>query len=87
MDAFGPGDPAALQRIIEYFQAGRAIAWDRPSHDLRVSRLRKAVQDRLGGHRSAETTESLLAADDARWLIARAEGFERWEELVAGVDA
>jgi ankyrin repeat protein len=83
MDAFGPGDPAALQRIIEYFQAERAIAWDRPSHDLRVSRLRNAVLERLGHHRSAETTDTALATDDARWLIARAEGFERWDDLAA----
>jgi RNA polymerase sigma factor (sigma-70 family) len=85
MEAYGPGNPAALQRIVEYFRAERAIAWDRPPNDVRVSRLRKGVLDRLRDRRSAETTDASLAADDARWLIARAEGFERWEDLVADV--
>jgi ankyrin repeat protein len=84
-DAYGPGDAAALQRIVEYFRAERALTWDRPSHEVRVARLRKAVQERLGSPRSTETTESRLSADDARWLIARAEGFERWDDLVADI--
>ena len=50
-----------------------------------MSRLRKGVLDRLRDHRSAETTDTSLALDDARWLIARAEGFERWEDLVNDV--
>ena len=87
IDAYGRGDPAALERIIEYFRAERAFTWDRPSHDVRVSRLRKAVLDRLGDRRSAGTPDASLAPDDARWLIARAEGFARWEDLVADVDA
>lgn len=82
-DAFGPGDAAALQRIIEYFRAERAMTWDRPAHDRLVSRLRKAVLERLGDRRSAETTGTALATADARWLIARAEGFQRWEDLTA----
>ena len=86
MDGFG-GNPAAIQRIIEYFRAERALLWDRPSQAVRVSRLRKGVLERLGNRRSPETTETALASDDARWLIARAEGFERWEDLVANVDA
>ena len=47
VDAYS-GDPAALQRIVEYFRVERLFTWDRPSHDVRVSRLRKAVLDRLG---------------------------------------
>jgi ankyrin repeat protein len=81
------GDPAALQGIIEYFRAERAFTWDRPPHDVQVSRLRKAALDRLGDRRSVETTDASLAPDDARWLIARAEGFEQWEDLVADVDS
>jgi len=87
VDAYGPGNPAALQRVVEYFRAERALTWDRASHDVRVSRLRKAVRDRLGDHRSAGTTDASLAPDDARWLIARAEGFEKWEDLVADVES
>jgi hypothetical protein len=87
IEAYGPGNAAALQRIGEYFRAERALAWDRPSQEVRVSRLRKAVLDRLGNRRSAGTTDASLAPDDARWLIARAEGFERWEDLVADADS
>ena len=87
MDAYGPGDAAALDRIIKYFRAERVFTWDRPSHDVQVSRLRKGVLDRLGDRRSAGTTDTSLAPDDARWLVARSEGFERWEDLVAAVDA
>jgi len=83
VDAFGPGDQAALLRIIEYFRAQRAIAWDRPSHEVVVSRVRNAVLGRLGNHRSAMTTDTALALDDARWLIARAEGFENWDALAS----
>ena len=87
IEAYDPADPAALQRIVEDFRAERALTWDRPSQEMRVSRLRKAVLDRLGDCRSAETTDAALAPDDARWLIARAEGFERWEHLVASADS
>ena len=87
IEAYGPANPAAQQRIVEYFRAERAFTWDRPSQEVRVSRLRKAVLDRLGDRRSAETTDASLAPDDARWLIARAEGFERWEDLVASADS
>jgi hypothetical protein len=85
IDAYGPGDPASLDRIIKYFRAELVFTWDRPSHDVQVSRLRKGVLDRLGDRRSAWTTDTSLAPDDACWLVARSEGFERWEDLVAAV--
>lgn len=86
VNAYGPGDAAALQRLIEYFGATRPLTWDRPSPDVLVSRVRKAVLQRLGDRRSAGTTEASLAPDDARWLVARREGFEDWDELVADVE-
>jgi ankyrin repeat protein len=88
VDAYGPGDPSALQRIVEYFRAERAVAWDRPPHDVRVSRVRNAIEERLRDRSGrSETTDTTLAPDDARWLIARAEGFERWQDLRAHVGA
>jgi ankyrin repeat protein len=86
VDAYGPGEAGALQRIVEYFHVERALAWDRPPLDVRLARLRKAVRERLGSRASTSTTEALLAVDDARSLIAGAEGFERWEDLVEDVD-
>jgi hypothetical protein len=50
---------------------------------VRVSRLRQTVQERLAKRRTPETSGTALAPADARWLIARAEGFERWEDLIA----
>jgi ankyrin repeat protein len=85
VDAFA-GDAPALQRIIEHFRVERAIGWDRPPHDVRVSRLRKAVRERLGHRRSRETTDATLAEDDARRLVAEAEGFQKWEELVGDLE-
>lgn len=82
--AYGPGDPAALERIVRYFHAERAMEWDHPPHSVRVSRLRKAVQQRLGT-RVAEATQIRLTPEDAQGLIARAEGFERWADLVADI--
>jgi ankyrin repeat protein len=83
--AFGPGDADALQRVIEYWRAERALAWDRPAHEVRVSRLRQAILDRLGDRRSARTSDATLAEEDARRLIARAEGFDTWDELIDAV--
>ncbi len=86
MQAFGSADPAALQRVVEFLRAQRALDWDRPSPELRVSRLRQAVLHRLGDRRNAATTEESLALGDARRLIAREEGFERWEDLITDVE-
>jgi ankyrin repeat protein len=86
VDAFGQGDKGALQRIVEYFRAERAIGWDRPPHDVRVARLRKAVRERLGDRARAGATETSLAVDDARALIARAEGCASWDDLVQNVE-
>jgi hypothetical protein len=83
--AWGTPHSDAVQRIIEYVRAQRAPTWDRPSNDVLLRRLRSGVRDRLGTHRSAGTTDASLALDDARWLIPRAEGFERWEDPIDDV--
>jgi hypothetical protein len=87
VDAYGPGDPGALQRIVEYLRAERAVGWDRPPHDVRLARLRTAVRKRLDDRHSADASETFLALDSARWLIARSEGFDGWDELVKEVEA
>jgi RNA polymerase sigma factor (sigma-70 family) len=78
VSAYGPGDEAALQRIIDHFRIARPLTWDRPPVSVRVDRLRRAVSERLGRSVIVET----LAIDDARLLIARSEGFESWEALL-----
>ncbi|HSC28699.1 MAG TPA: ankyrin repeat domain-containing protein, partial [Vicinamibacterales bacterium] len=82
IEAYGPGDAGALQRIVEYFRAERALTWDRPPPDVRLSRVRKAVVGKLGDRRSEGTTGTSLAPEDARWLIAQSEGFQSWEDLI-----
>jgi ankyrin repeat protein len=79
--AYGPGDPEALARVLAYFRADRAVAWDKPAPDVLLSRVRRALLDRLEDHWSPGTTESSLAEDDARRLVARAEGYADWAEL------
>jgi hypothetical protein len=66
---------------MTYFRAGRQLAWDKPAHDVLVSRVRRALLARLEGHRSPATTESTLGEDDARWLVAQAEGYPEWADL------
>src|SRR3982751_3363887 len=85
VEAFGPGDAAALQRIVEYFRAERAIAWDRPPHDVLLARLRRAVVARLTNASAASTAGAALPLEEARWLIAQAEGCTSWQDLAAEV--
>jgi ankyrin repeat protein len=86
VDAYGRGDAGSLQRIVHYFRVERQIGWDKPPHDVQVARLRKAVRERLGDRGRAGAAETSLAIDDARSLIARAEGCDRWDELVKDVE-
>jgi ankyrin repeat protein len=85
VDAYGPGDSGSLERIVAYLHVERAIGWDRPPHDVRLARLRKAIRERLGDRASAATTQTGLAIDDARSLIAGSEGCESWDDLVKDV--
>lgn len=79
--AYGPGDANAIQRLMTYFRAGRQLAWDKPAHDVLVSRVRRALLARLEGHQGLATTESTMGEDDARWLVAQAEGYQDWADL------
>jgi RNA polymerase sigma factor (sigma-70 family) len=81
--AFG-GDEPALKRIIAHFRLERPMTWDRPSIEEQVSRLRRAIRDRLiNADRQVDGLESALTLDDARHLIARSEGFADWPTLVS----
>lgn len=84
---YGLGDQAALDRVIRYFRADRAVAWDKPAHDVLLSRVRRALQSRLEVRPGPGPTESALREDDARWLVARAEGYADWAELAREASA
>ena len=81
VDAYA-GNEDALGRIIQHFRLERPLLWDRPPLEVRVARLRKAVSERLTGARGAAQAPDTLSLEDARTLIARAEGFAGWEELL-----
>ena len=85
VDAFDRGDASALDRVVSYFRAERGIGWDRPAQDIRIARVRQAIRGRLRERPSSATTETTLSLDDARWLVARAEGYEDWPALAASV--
>ena len=74
---------AALKRIIAHFRLERPLTWDRPPVDEQVSRLRRAIRDRLANADRQQETSGTLTLEDARHLIARSEGFIDWAALVA----
>jgi len=82
VSAFG-GDEPALLRVIEHFRLERPLRWDRPPVAEQVSRLRRAVAERLANADRPVTSSETLAIEDARHLIARSEGFADWPALVA----
>jgi hypothetical protein len=81
VEAYGSGDDAAMQRVMDHFQIRRPLTWDQPSHEARRARLRRGVQDRLGSRPGAENESDTLALADAQLLVARSLGFESWELL------
>jgi RNA polymerase sigma factor (sigma-70 family) len=75
------GDEPALLRIMRHFRLDQQLGWDRPPLEVRVTRLRRAIGERLaqmpGGAREGD-----LGLSDAQLLVARAEGFATWQDLV-----
>jgi ankyrin repeat protein len=83
--SFAAGDDAALERIMEHFQARRALTWDRPSPSEVTRRLRRFVRERLEriGRRIGDVDQ--LDVGDTRQLIAQVEGFRDWNDLASRV--
>jgi hypothetical protein len=79
--AFG-GDEHALARIIAHFRLERPLTWDRPQVAEQVSRLRRAIRERLANADRPAGDSDALDIEDARHLIARSEGFADWPALV-----
>ncbi len=74
--AYGTPDPAAMRTVWDYF--GHMRAWDG---------MRRYVRLDLGGPEKVEDPQQdFITQAQARWLVARAQGFATWEELAAHTD-
>lgn len=74
LEAYRTGTPEAMARHW-------ALTWHRRSWQG----MRTYVQLDLGRQAGSATLEDDITLDDARWLVAREHGFERWELLAASV--
>lgn len=66
-------DAEALQRLTDYYE---------PEHPPDLDQFRTGVRERLGKPSDSEAGSENLALADAQLLVARADGFESWAELV-----
>ena len=82
VESFRSGSEEAFRRIIHFFQIERPLMWDRAPLDERVRRLRRMVREQLGAGSEVNVDDETLDLDDARILIARAAGFESWDQLL-----
>jgi ankyrin repeat protein len=87
VEAFGSGDDAAMQRVMDHFNLRRPLTWDQPSNEVRVGRLRRNVRERLGVPTDSRTESNALPLADAHILVARSLGFKDWDQLVKDVGA
>jgi Leucine Rich repeat len=71
LEAYCTGTPAAMERHW-------ALTWHRRNHQA----MRTYVQLDLGRQAGVENQNDDITLDDARYLIAREHGFERWDALV-----
>ena len=71
LEAYRTGTPAAMERHW-------ALTWHRRNHQA----MRTYVQLDLGRQAGAANQDDDITLDDARFLVAREHGFERWDALV-----
>ena len=72
VSAFATADAAAMRIVWEYF--GHRRTWDG---------MRRYVRLELGRREEPETTDDTITLEEARYLVARAQGFESWRALEA----
>jgi ankyrin repeat protein len=87
VEAFGSGDDAAMQRVMDHFHLRRPLTWDQPSNEVRMARLRRGVRERLGVPTDSGTESDALPLADAQFLVARSWGFKDWDQLLKDVGA
>jgi hypothetical protein len=71
LEAYRTGTPAAMERHW-------ALTWHRRNHQG----MRTYVQLDLGRQAGADNQNDDITLDDARYLVAREHGFDRWDALV-----
>jgi hypothetical protein len=71
LEAYRAGTPAAMERHW-------ALTWHRRNHQA----MRTYVQLDLGRQAGTVNQNDDITIDDARYLVAREHGFERWDALV-----
>lgn len=86
VEAYGSGEDAPMQRVMNHFQIRRPLTWDQPSREVRVERLRRGVRERLSSRSDSENESETLALADAQLLIARSLGFKDWTELAKHIE-
>ena len=75
--AYRTPDPEAMRTVWDYF--GHMRTWDG---------MRRYVRLDLGGPEEVQDPErDFITVQQARWLVARAQGFATWDELAAHTDA
>jgi hypothetical protein len=84
--AFTTGDAGAIAGIAEYFRIERKLGWDKPTHDVRVKRVRDAVREQFHRMKGAELTADTLNVEEARFLVARSLGYGTWDDLVKDME-
>ncbi len=73
---------AGIVRLLDEYEMSGVL----PPRQL--ERYEALARDLVDAYcKSADASETSLALDSARWLIARSEGFDRWDDLVKEVDA
>jgi len=78
LKAYKSGDPAAIRRIKNHFQARGSLTWDE---------LRSEMQRRLRKLSKSATLNTKLALADAQFLVARSYGFESWPKFKKHTEA
>jgi RNA polymerase sigma factor (sigma-70 family) len=87
VDAYQHSDERALARVIDHFRVKREMTWDNRPLAERIERLRRFVGKRLEQIAPQRPKEGdKLDLGDARLLVAHAEGFASWEDLVRAAE-
>ena len=76
LEAYRTGAPAAMQRV-----------WEAAGHRRNWQAMRTYIQLDLGKRPDSEGQDVEISLDEARFIVARAYGFESWRSLAAYVAA